>query len=140
MVACRRFRHGVRQLLRILRFCDRAAPVPNSKDVIAAELPPPDPRVHRMEIDASPWGGGGVLVIDGRPVRCFSCTWVASDFEGMNVDIGASSSQTFFEILVLVLAVELWAIATRPAAILGDNVSALQEALSLRGKGAHESS
>ena len=55
----------------------------------------------------------------------------------MSVQIGDSSSQTFFEISVLVLAVELWAEGVRPAIVLGDNVAALQEALSLKGKGVH---
>ena len=55
----------------------------------------------------------------------------------MQVEVGACASQTFFEILVLVLAVELWAEGTQPAIILGDNVAALQEALTLKGKGTH---
>ena len=49
--------------------------------------------------------------------------------------MGSSASQTFFEVLVLILAVELWGDATRPTLVLGDNVAALQEAISLKGKG-----
>ena len=78
-----------------------------------------------------------MLVEAGRPVRCFCCSWQAEDFRGMRVEIGSSSSQTFFEVLVLVLAVELWAEGTRPAVVLGDNTAALQEAISLKGKGVH---
>ena len=77
------------------------------------------------------------MIEAGRPVRCFSCAWHADDFRGMNVLVGDSSSQTFFEILVLILAVELWAEGVRPTIVLGDNTAALQEALSLKGKGVH---
>ena len=40
----------------------------------------------------------------------------------------------FFEVLVLVLAVELWGLSGHPTVILGDNVAALQLALDLKGK------
>ena len=136
-VACRRFRHGAGMLLRILSFKDRQAPIPHSRDVFARELPTPDPAKRRIEVDASPWGGGGVLVIHGKPVRCFCCTWEAGEFQGLGVEVGSSASQTFFEILVLVLAIELWARSARPTAVLGDNVAALQEAISMKGKGIH---
>ena len=90
-----------------------------------------------MEVDASPWGGGGVLYVQDRPVRCFTCTWAAEDFGNMDVEIGSPASQTFFEVLVLVLAVELWAEEGQSSAILGDNTGALQEALDLKGRGVH---
>ena len=138
MVACRRFRHGTRQLLRGLRFTDRHAPVPNSKDILATALPPPDPATHRMEIDASPWGGGGILFENDVATRYFACTWSPSDFKGRNVAIGASAAQTFFETLVMILALELWGQTLRPTVVLGDSTAALQEALSLRGKGLQE--
>ena len=138
MVACRRFRHGARQLLRVLRFNDRHAPVPNSKDILATTLPPPDPATHRMEIDASPWGGGGILFEDNVATRYFACTWSPTDFEGRNVVIGSSAAQTFFETLVMILALELWGQTLHPTVVLGDSTAALQEALSLRGKGLQE--
>ena len=135
MVACRRFRHGVRHLLRILRFSDRAAPVPNSKDVLAAELAPADAKLHRLEIDASPWGGGGVLFENDRPTRYFTCVWRQSDFGDRDVHVSSSASQTYFEVLVLVLAIELWGRTLCPTVVLGDNLPALQEALTLKGRG-----
>ena len=138
MVACRRFRYGAKQLVRILRFKDRKAPVPNSRDILAAPLPPLDPKTHRLEIDASPWGGGGILFEDDVATRYFACTWAQGDFEGMQVKVGSSSSQTFFETLVMVLALELWGHSSRPTVVLGDSTAALQEAISLRGKGLQE--
>ena len=70
------------------------------------------------------------------PKRCFACTWDQADFAGREVWVGEPASQTFFEVLALTLAVELWCGAGQPTAILGDNTAALQEALTLKGKGA----
>ena len=92
-VACRRYRHGARWLIRILGFKDRGAPVPNCRDVVARPLPPPDPQARRMEIDASPTGAGGILFEGGVPTRFFSCEWRPEDFEGRDVHIGSSASQ-----------------------------------------------
>ena len=58
-VACRRFGHGTRMLLRILGFADRKAPVPNSRDAWVVRPSPHDPSVCRIESDAPPWGGWG---------------------------------------------------------------------------------
>ena len=55
----------------------------------------------------------------------------------MGVTVGSSCSQTSFEVLALVLAVELWCQPGLPTVILGDNLGALQEALDLRGKRLH---
>ena len=137
-VACRRFRRGARMLRRILGFKDRSAPVPNSRDIFAVRPPPPDPDRRRIEVDASPWGGGAVLLEKGRPVRCFSCRWSPADFTGKKVRIGDPACQTFFEVLALVLAVELWCTGTESTTILGDNVASLQEALDTKGKDLHE--
>ena len=60
-VACRRFAHGARMLLRILGFADRRAPVPHSRELLAARPTMPPPAKRRIEIDASPWGGGSVV-------------------------------------------------------------------------------
>ena len=47
-VACQRFRFGASMLLRILRFRDRKAPVPHSRDVLARPPPPgSDHPAHR---------------------------------------------------------------------------------------------
>ena len=75
--------------------------------------------------------------MDDRPSRYFSCVWEASDFDDRDVKIGCSASQTYFEVLVLVLAIELWGRTLRPTVVLGDNVPALQEALTLKGRGLH---
>ena len=58
-VACRRFYHGARMLLRLLHFRDRVSPIPNSRDAPAEEPPQPDPDHRRIEVGASPWGEVG---------------------------------------------------------------------------------
>ena len=121
--------------MRILGRSDRKAPVPNSRDVFVQRPADPDQDIRRIEVDASPTGGGAVLIEDGRPTRCFACRWAQADFGDRDVRVGLPSSQTFFEVLALTLAVELWCGQGQPTAILGDNTAALQEALSLKGKG-----
>ena len=55
------------------------------------------------------------------------------------MQVGEPSSQTFFEILALLMAIERWCPAdSPPTAIWGDNVAALQEAINMRGKGPQE--
>ena len=76
------------------------------------------------------------MLKEGRPARYFVCSWKQADFDHLGISVGDCAAQTFFEVLVLVLAVELWGKASKPAAILGDNLGTLQEALDLKGKGA----
>ena len=57
----------------------------------------------------------------------------------MKVKVGEPASQTFFEILALVLAVERWCPAGAPPTVIwGDNTAALQEAVDMKGKGPQE--
>ena len=77
-----------------------------------------------------------MLLENDLPIRCFACKWEEVDFVGRDVWVGLPASQTFFEVLALTLAVELWCGRGQPTTILGDNTAALQEALSLKGKGA----
>ena len=79
-----------------------------------------------------------MLFLDDLPVRCFACRWRERDFKGMNVTVGSSASQTFFEVLAVVLAIEVWCVDASPTILLGDNVAALQETLDLKGKGPQE--
>ena len=87
---------------------------------------------------------GAVLFENGLPTRCFSFAWRQRDFDGnwrsprMNVKVGKSSSQTFFETLVVLMALELWCQDSSPTVVLGDNLAALQDTLALKGKGPQE--
>ena len=53
--------------------------------------------------------------------------------------MGQSAGQTFFEVLAVLLAIELWCTDATPTVVLGDNTAALQDTLDMRGKGAHAS-
>ena len=88
-------------------------------------------------MDASPWGGGAVLYVNDRPSEFYAVTWDQDDFADQDVQVGEPRSQTYFEVLAFVLAVDLWGIEERPTPVLGDNTAALGEALVLRGKGSH---
>ena len=137
-VACKRFASGAQMLLRILGFADRAAPVPHCRIVRSLPPPPPDPEAYRFEIDASPWGGGGLLVVNGVTTRCFAVAWdraLIAKIEPEEVTVGHCGSQTFFETLVMLMAVELWGDSSHNTVILGDNTAALGEAIDLKGKG-----
>ena len=90
-----------------------------------------------VQFDASPWGGGAVLRRNEQVVEYFSVKWRRSHAAHLNVVIGKSKFQTFFEFLTLLLALMVWGKEdpTKTLAVLGDNTGALQEAISLSGKG-----
>ena len=89
------------------------------------------------QFDASPWGGGGVLKYDGQVVEFFATKWHQKDFKNMDVTVGSSRSQTFFEFLTLFMTLLLWSSRSgdRALAIVGDNTAALSNAISLKGRG-----
>ena len=68
------------------------------------------------------------------PRSFFSQEWQQADFESIGIKVGDCGAQTFMEVWVLVLAIELWARQAKPFVFLGDNTSALQEAITLRGR------
>ena len=125
-------------LCRILGCVDRLRPIPHSREIYAVRPPPPDASRRRIEVDASPWGAGAVLLIHDVPSQFFTFAWRPEDFEGLKVTIGDSAGQTFLEVVALVMAVELWCDGSESTAIFGDNVGSLQELLDLRGRGLHE--
>ena len=133
-VACRRFLGPLRLLEAILAFAPDAA-VPLHRDVHAMHPQRPDPAQRRIEVDASPWGGGGVLYVRNRPKAWFSVRWETAVFGEHGLTVGESSSQTAFECVVLYLAVLLWAKSSGATLLLGDNTAALQECLALKGRG-----
>ena len=79
-------------------------------------------------------GRMGVLIVNGCPAECFSRAWDATFFKAKGVTVGDPAFQTYFEILVFLLAAERWCFSDRPTAVFGDNVAALQEALDMKGR------
>ena len=75
-----------------------------------------------------------MLYRSGVAVAYFACRWRPEDVVGMDVTIGESSGQTFWECAALLLGLILWAKPSKPLAVLGDNTAALQEALEVKGR------
>ena len=136
-VACRRFAAALQMMVRILGDA-RRRPVPLTREVLSnpPERPPDAewPLLRRIEVDASPWGGGAVLFEHDQPTECFALAWRQKAVANMGITVGESGSLTFFEVLILILAVDQWASPDTPNLVLGDNTAALQEALALRGR------
>jgi len=89
-----------------------------------------------IQLDASPWGGGAALVLQGKFAEHASIAWTARDAKRFRVELGSPRGQTTWEYLVVLLALDLWADRFRASgvALLGDNLAALNGAISLKGK------
>ena len=82
-----------------------------------------------LYLDASPWGLGGVLVIDSRVHSFFGCRLTREDENILNCTIGSDESQQIFESLVILVAMKLWVDILKQKRIVltltSDNTSAL---------------
>ena len=93
--------------------------------------------VHELsvEFDASPWGGGALLVEHGEVKEHFVVVWSDSDAAHLGVTTGIPAWQSFWELAVLVLSILKW--SWRPGiSFLGDNIASLELALSGKASGA----
>ena len=90
-----------------------------------------------MEFDASPWGGGAVLRKAGHAVEFLALAWDAEVLDFFKAELGNPKWQTTWEFLTLLLALIRWRQHAQGAVLffLGDNIGALQDAISLKGKG-----
>ena len=90
-----------------------------------------------VTFDASLWGAGAVRYIDGHAADWFEVPWTAAMLQPLGLAIGDPRCQQAFEYLALLLVLLAWGAHSRGTglAILGDNIAALQNALTLRGKG-----
>jgi hypothetical protein len=89
-----------------------------------------------IQVDASPWGGGAVLVVDETYLEHASVTWSSETAARFKVALGSPKGQTIWEYLVILLALDLWGdqFSSCGVAIMGDNLAALNGAISLKGK------
>jgi len=92
----------------------------------------------RVEVDASPWGGGAALYLKGRPAEYFDIRWDESTARRLRAPIGEPCGQTSWELLAILLALCKWGtrFAQQGVIILGDNIASLEAALSLKGRSA----
>ena len=73
-----------------------------------------DSRIHRatarlhMEFDASPWGLGGVLFIDGLPSRFYAQDIQQEDLEKFEIIVGDCACQAIVENLAILIGVRMW--------------------------------
>ena len=70
-------------------------------------LPLPKRRVVWLT-DASPWGLGGVLLVEGRAVACFASKLTRADAVRLHAKIGESKYMPRWEALALLVAAKLW--------------------------------
>ena len=73
-----------------------------------------DARIHRakarihLEFDASPWGYGGVLFMNGSPTRYFAEPISSEDLAKFDISIGDCSCQALVENIAMLIGVRLW--------------------------------
>ena len=135
-LACRRFAVGAAWLRALLRG-DEALDLPLRREVRAHRPQRAKMSEWVIQFDASPWGGGAVLKWAGEVKEYFKAKWRPKDFKHMDVTVGESRSQSFFEFLTLFMSLVLWASrgAGGAVAVIGDNTAALTNALGMKGRG-----
>ena len=102
--------------------------------------PPPRLRLGECDAivcDASPWGGGALLLRGLAPLEYFAVQWSEGFSASLEVQVGVSKHLPMWEALVILLALEVWCSADgiKQVAIIGDNLGALGAALELRSRG-----
>ena len=91
------------------------------------------PDLPVITFDASPWGGGGILWRQGKPVQYTHFRWSSLTLQITKTVSGDCRGQTAFEFLTLFLVAVVFGsvLQTSGALIRGDNLSALNVALNL---------
>jgi len=133
-----RFRTAARWIYRLLNPPPRVEPWLPLEHLVTEHLTEITlARSPRAEVDASPWGGGAALYVDGRLTEFWALRWSAADAAALETEIGDPAGQTSWELLALFLTLVLWGRSCRGPglALLGDNLGSLEAALNLRGRG-----
>jgi len=136
--ATRRFAVAARWLRVLLRppAGKDSRPLLPLETFVVSDLRPVSLDGPSIQLDASPWGGGAALIVGGTFVEYAAIAWTPQDARRFKVALGSPSGQTTWEYLIILLALDLWACRFRETgvAVLGDNIAALNGALSLKGK------
>ena len=94
----------------------------------------PDERMY-LAIDASIWGGGAILVVNGCVDKWLTATWTRDDHQRFSLTRGESGNMSFWEALMLLIAARcLLPCAPFIVRIKADNVAALRLAMKLGSK------
>jgi len=90
-----------------------------------------------VQFDASPWGGGAILRCGEVVTEYWYGKWTKDSVGHLSVQIGSPASQCFWEFLALLVSLVLWGdgFCQEALQVVGDNVGALSNALSLKGSG-----
>ncbi len=93
----------------------------------------------RIVGDASPWGLGAYLLVDGSVASWYSCPLTPQDGEVLRTPVGSSSGQQVWEALNRLVALRLWASRWHSHRVTlevrADNVTALTMVATMRGRG-----
>ena len=93
-----------------------------------------------LELDASAWGLGGVLVEDGIVQTWFASSISTEELQLLGLDLGECAAQQAMEALALLVALRAWHARWRSLRPLirvrSDSISALTIALKMKTKGA----
>ena len=95
--------------------------------------PPPAPRA-RITCDASPWGFGAVLYVEGRAVSWIAEPLNSDDERRFRAVIGESSYISTWEALSMLVALRTWAAQNSPVELRTDSACAIASLTSLRSK------
>ena len=116
---------------------DTCAPDLPLEQIVVAQIRPISRDAPEIQFDASPWGGGAVLMIAGSPAEYWAASWDADTASRLGVKVGQPHGQTAWEYLVALLSLIIWGVEFSCVGLrlLGDNLAALNGALSLRGRG-----
>jgi hypothetical protein len=131
-----RFAAGARWLLRLIRPDGQMrVEFPLEHLVAAAASPVSFDTATVITFDASLWGAGAVKYVRGVPAEYFEIVWDTFDLTALKAEVGAPRCQTLFEYLAVLFVLLAWGAEHREdgLAILGDNVAALQCAVTLKG-------
>ena len=132
----KRFRHAVRWLQILLHPPDGECWLPLEHTIDLKLQPIRLEEAPRIELDASPWGGGAILFISDVPVEYFYLQWDLATANFRHAPVGDPSGQTTWKLYIILLALMQWGYKHRVSglAILGDNTAALDAALGTKGR------
>ena len=117
---------------------EESCPLPLERVVRAVRPKAASTSGWRAEFDASIFGGGAILRDpSGSIVEYFAVVWWGDEANHLGVHSHDTKYQSFWEFATLLLVLMVWGdrFVKHSLAILGDNTAALQNALSLKGRG-----
>ena len=89
------------------------------------------------QYDASPWGAGAILVHRGVILEFRHLNWDDGTAAQLEVETGNSKHQSLWELVAGYLTLAVWGaqFVQQSLALIGDNTSALTDALNTKGRG-----